>query len=91
MEVNISLSGNPQEIAEVTGLFKDMKAETKKLNDSESVVLDENERLLLIYFNELDDLEKGRMFSKAEALAEAARRQRKSADMSKKANSKVKQ
>lgn len=33
MEINISLSGNPQEIAEVTGLFKDMKAEVQKLND----------------------------------------------------------
>lgn len=77
MEVNISLSGTPQEITDVTGLFKDMKAEVKKLYDGDSVVLDETEQLLLIYFNELDELEKGRMFSKAEALAEAARRQRK--------------
>ncbi len=78
MEINISLNGNLKEITEITKLLTDMNAEAKKLyNGDLATLIDEEERLLLTYFNELDDLEKGRLFSKTEALAEAARRQRK--------------
>ena len=81
MEINISLSGNIKEITEITRHLTDMKAEAKKLyNGDSSTLIEEEERLLLTYFNELDALEKGRLFSKAEALAEAARRQRKAAN-----------